>query len=140
MSCLTVRAASAAAFLSILLAGYTSGALGLVLSTVLIVLFAEIVPQVRLASLCCLSLSSLVLAARGVISLSCGLQAISSRHGLLLGAKTVWLIRGCMIILAPLAWPLAFILDKACPLKHPPPTSCPSQALQLVRLSGALHA
>lgn len=43
----------AAAFLSILLAGYTSGVLGLVLSTVLIVLFAEIVPQVRLAPPCC---------------------------------------------------------------------------------------
>ena len=36
------------AFLSILLAGYTSGVLGLVLSTVLIVVFAEIIPQVRL--------------------------------------------------------------------------------------------
>lgn len=36
-----------AAFLSILLAGYTSGVLGLVLSTVLIVVFAEIIPQVR---------------------------------------------------------------------------------------------
>ena len=47
-----------AAFLSILLAGYTSGVLGLVLSTVLIVLFAEIVPQVKepLASICCSSL------------------------------------------------------------------------------------
>ena len=41
------------------------------------------------------------------------LQAISSRHGLFLGAKTVWLIRGCMLVLSPVAWPLAFILDKA---------------------------
>lgn len=56
---------------------------GLILSTVLIVIFAEIIPQ-----------------------------AFCSRHGLLFGAKTIWLIKGCMFILAPVAWPLAFILDK----------------------------
>ncbi|CAL8467383.1 g6920 [Coccomyxa elongata] len=70
-------------FLSILLAGYTSGILGLVLSTVLIVIFAEIIPQ-----------------------------AFCSRNGLLFGAKTIWIIRVCMVLLAPVAWPLSFILDK----------------------------
>lgn len=28
------------------------------------------------------------------------------------GAKTVWIIRICMVLLAPVAWPLAFILNK----------------------------
>ena len=28
------------------------------------------------------------------------------------GAKTVWIIRVCMVVLAPVAWPLAFILNK----------------------------
>jgi hypothetical protein len=64
---------------------------GLVLSTVLIVIFAEIIPQ-----------------------------AFCSRHGLLFGAKTIWIIRMCMAILSPVAFPLAFILDKACsPLLFP---------------------
>ncbi|KAK9909389.1 hypothetical protein WJX75_001507 [Coccomyxa subellipsoidea] len=70
-------------FLSILLAGYTSGVLGLILSTALIVIFAEIIPQ-----------------------------ALCSRNGLLFGAKTIWIIRGAMVLLAPVAWPLSFILDK----------------------------
>ncbi|EIE24396.1 DUF21-domain-containing protein [Coccomyxa subellipsoidea C-169] len=70
-------------FLSILLAGYTSGLLGLILSTALIVIFAEIIPQ-----------------------------ALCSRHGLLFGAKTIWIIRGAMLLLSPIAWPLSYILDK----------------------------
>ena len=39
-------------------------------------------------------------------------QAFCSRHGLVFGAYTVWLIRGCMLILSPVAWPLSFVLDK----------------------------
>ena len=66
---------------------------GLILSTVLIVIFAEIIPQ-----------------------------AFCSRNGLLFGAKTIWIIRVCMIVLAPVAWPLSFILDKV-------PTPCDQQIL-----------
>ena len=74
-----------AAFLSILLAGVTSGVLGLVISTALIVVFAEIVPQ----SICC-------------------------RYGLVIGAKLALVIKFFMIVLAPISYPLAWILDKVC--------------------------
>ena len=37
------------------------------------------------------------------------------------GAKTVWIIRVCMVVLAPVAWPLAFILNK---VLLPPATAC----------------
>lgn len=71
-----------AAFLSILLADVTSGILGLVTSTSLIVIFGEIVPQ----SLC-------------------------SRHGLYIGAKTIYITWFFVIILFPLAWPISKALD-----------------------------
>lgn len=72
-----------AAFLSILLAGVTTGVLGLIISTALIVVFAEIVPQ----SICC-------------------------RYGLVIGARLAVVIQFFMIVLAPLSYPLAWILDK----------------------------
>ena len=52
----------------------------------------------------------------------CQLMAICLPWCHRFGAKTVWIIRVCMVLLAPVAWPLAFILDKvwppACPCCH----------------------
>ena len=66
----------------------TTGIAGLLISTALLVVFAEIIPQ-----------------------------SICSRHGLRLGAYTSWMIKFFMVVFLPVAWPLAFILDKvrACP-------------------------
>ena len=46
------------------------------------------------------------------------------------GAKTVWIIRICMAVLAPVAWPLAFILDKVQPFACPRNCCVPCQHLQ----------
>ncbi|KAK9806553.1 hypothetical protein WJX73_000035 [Symbiochloris irregularis] len=70
-------------FLSILLAGVTTGILGLIISTALIVVLAEIVPQ----SICC-------------------------RYGLVIGAKLSIVIKFFMILLSPLSYPLAWMLDR----------------------------
>jgi len=85
-----------AAFLSILLSNVTTGIAGLLISTALLVVFAEIIPQ-----------------------------SICSRHGLRLGAYTSWLIKFFMVALLPLAWPLAFVLDKA---RAPPAPAAPAPA------------
>ena len=61
----------------------TTGIAGLLISTALLVVFAEIIPQ-----------------------------SICSRHGLRLGAYTSWMIKFFMVVFLPVAWPLAFILDK----------------------------
>lgn len=71
-------------FLSILLADLTSGVLGLITSTSLIVILGEIVPQ----SLC-------------------------SRHGLYIGAKTIYLTYFFVLVLFPVAWPISKALDLA---------------------------
>jgi metal transporter CNNM len=69
-------------FLSILLAGATGGAQGLLLSTVLIVVLGEITPQ-----------------------------AICSRHGLLIGSKTRWLTWFVLVTLYVASWPISKVLD-----------------------------
>ena len=69
--------------LAIFLGDITSGALAMLITTALIVIFGEIIPQ-----------------------------AASVRYGLIIGAKTVWLVRFFMFILYPLVWPLAKALDK----------------------------
>eukprot|EP01084_Bolivina_argentea_P088728 160204_1 len=70
------------AALSILLADKTDGTIGFIVSTAVIVIFGEIIPQ-----------------------------AICSRHALAIGAKTTWIVWIFMILLAPMAWPISYILD-----------------------------
>eukprot|EP01095_Lingulamoeba_sp_RSL-Kostka_P008408 TRINITY_DN2804_c0_g1_i1.p2 TRINITY_DN2804_c0_g1~~TRINITY_DN2804_c0_g1_i1.p2 ORF type:complete len:476 (+),score=165.81 TRINITY_DN2804_c0_g1_i1:1639-3066(+) len=70
------------ALLSILLASYTTGLMGFLLSTGLIVVFGEIVPQ-----------------------------AICSRHGLRVGYYTVWLVWAFLISLLPISYPISKVLD-----------------------------
>ena len=69
--------------LTILMDDITSGAIAIVLSTLAIVCFGEIVPQ-----------------------------AICSRHGLRAGAKTIYITKFFMLITFPLAYPLSKVLDK----------------------------
>mmetsp|Transcript_21841 Transcript_21841/g.27860 ORF Transcript_21841/g.27860 Transcript_21841/m.27860 type:complete len:519 (-) Transcript_21841:145-1701(-) len=70
------------ALLSILLADFTSGAMGFILSTGIIVVCGEIIPQ-----------------------------AICSRHGLAVGYYTVWIIWAFLIVLLPLSYPISKLLD-----------------------------
>lgn len=67
---------------TILLDGLTSGLLAVVLSTLLIVIFGEITPQ-----------------------------AICSRHGLAVGAKTIYVTKAVMLVTFPLSYPTSKILD-----------------------------
>jgi len=69
--------------LSILMANITSGIIGLVLSTTVIVIFGEILPQ-----------------------------ATCSRYSLLIGYKTRWITHFLLIILFPITLPISIILDK----------------------------
>ena len=72
------------AALSILLADKTDGLIGFFLSTGIIVIFGEIIPQ-----------------------------ALCSRYALEIGSKTVYIVWPLMILMSPLAWPISYILDKA---------------------------
>jgi metal transporter CNNM len=71
-------------FLSILLAGLTSGLVGLLASTALIVIFGEIAPQ-----------------------------AAGSRHGLAIGANTRFITLFFLVVLYPVAKPISLALDFA---------------------------
>uniref|UniRef100_A0A182J2L4 Uncharacterized protein n=1 Tax=Anopheles atroparvus TaxID=41427 RepID=A0A182J2L4_ANOAO len=68
---------------TILLDGLTSGLIAVCFSTLLIVIFGEIVPQ-----------------------------AICSRHGLAVGAKTILITKAVMLITFPLSYPTSRILDR----------------------------
>eukprot|EP00894_Picocystis_sp_ML_P001147 jgi/Pico_ML_1/51664/g239.t1 len=70
------------AAVSILLSDVTTGVIGLVASTGLILIFGEIIPQ-----------------------------AICSRHGLMIGSATLWMVKFFMLIFFPIVWPVAKILD-----------------------------
>lgn len=70
--------------LSVLLGSITTGIIAVIVSTVLIVIFGEIVPQ-----------------------------AVFNKHALAFGARLSWFVRICVIVLYPLARPISFALDKA---------------------------
>jgi metal transporter CNNM len=70
------------AMLAILFADLTSGLVGLLVSTVIIVIIGEITPQ-----------------------------AVCSRHALAIGANTTPIVWFFLIILYPLAWPVSRVLD-----------------------------
>jgi metal transporter CNNM len=72
------------AALSIYLGSITTGIIAGITATALIVVFGEIAPQ-----------------------------AVFSRYALRLGAKLTWLVRLLMILLYPVCWPIAKILDRA---------------------------
>ncbi|XP_013139297.1 PREDICTED: metal transporter CNNM4-like isoform X1 [Papilio polytes] len=67
---------------TILLDGLTSGLFAVILSTLAIVLLGEITPQ-----------------------------AICSRHGLMIGAKTIMVTKAVMALTAPMAYPVSKLLD-----------------------------
>lgn len=71
------------ASLTILLDDLTSGLIAVIGSTIGIVIFGEIVPQ-----------------------------AVCSRHGLAVGAKTVWITKFFMAATFPLSYPISVILNK----------------------------
>lgn len=70
--------------ISVLLEELSDGLIAIIMSTVLIVLFGEILPQ-----------------------------AFCSRHGLAVGARTVGLTYFCMIVTWPLSYPVSYCLDWA---------------------------
>ncbi len=69
--------------LAIFLGDATSGILGLIISTLMIVIFGEIIPQ-----------------------------SVCSRYSLLVGYHTRWITKGLLLLLSPISWPLSWILDK----------------------------
>ncbi|XP_046454205.1 unextended protein-like isoform X2 [Daphnia pulex] len=69
--------------LTILLDDLTSGIVAIIGSTIGIVIFGEIIPQ-----------------------------AICSRHGLAIGAHTVWITKFFMLITFPMSYPISLILDR----------------------------
>lgn len=70
--------------ISVLLEELSDGLIAIMTSTVLIVLFGEILPQ-----------------------------AFCSRHGLAVGARTVGITYFCMLVTFPLSWPVSYCLDWA---------------------------
>lgn len=71
------------AAISILSASYTTGLVGGIISTVLIVIIGEIIPQ-----------------------------SFMSRHALKSGAKVIWVVKVAIFLLFPVTYPLAWALDK----------------------------
>ena len=69
--------------ISILMASVTSGVMGLIISTLSIVCLGEITPQ-----------------------------ALCSRHGLYIGAKTIWIMKTFIVLLFIIAWPISLVLDR----------------------------
>jgi len=69
--------------IAILLGGIATGLIAGVISTALIVVFGEILPQ-----------------------------AFISRYALEVGSRTAWLVRIFMIVLYPICWPISKVLDK----------------------------
>mmetsp|Transcript_44265 Transcript_44265/g.71035 ORF Transcript_44265/g.71035 Transcript_44265/m.71035 type:complete len:721 (-) Transcript_44265:233-2395(-) len=71
------------ALIAILMADLTDGLVGLALSTLSIVVFGEILPQ-----------------------------AACSRHGLYIGAHSIWIVKTFIVLMYIVAWPISVCLDK----------------------------
>jgi metal transporter CNNM len=71
------------AIISIFIGSLTTGVLAVIVATMLIVIFGEILPQ-----------------------------AVFNRYALELGARVAWLVRGLLFVLYPVAAPVAWTLDK----------------------------
>ena len=65
------------------MADMTSGLMGTIVSTLIIMIFGEILPQ-----------------------------SVCSRHALVIGANTIWLVWIMVIITFPISFPLSAIIDK----------------------------
>ncbi|CDW89146.1 UNKNOWN [Stylonychia lemnae] len=74
---------SVGSILSIFMAELTSGLIGVIISTAIIMIFGEILPQ-----------------------------SVCSRHALVIGAYTTWILWIFVILLFPIAFPISAILDK----------------------------
>ena len=70
------------AMIAIITADMTSGLVGGLISTAMIVIFGEIIPQ-----------------------------AVCSRHGLRIGAASTWLVRPLILLFLPVTWPVSKVLD-----------------------------
>ncbi|KAK9814494.1 hypothetical protein WJX72_006765 [[Myrmecia] bisecta] len=68
--------------ISILLADITTGFVGLLVSTFVILVFGEIIPQ-----------------------------SICTRHGLKIGAQSIWIVKIFIVLLSPIVWPISLVLD-----------------------------
>lgn len=68
--------------ISILLSDITTGIIGFLVSTALITMLGEIIPQ-----------------------------AVCSRYALLIGANTVWIVWIVLVVLLPISLPISFVLD-----------------------------
>jgi metal transporter CNNM len=74
---------AANSILSILMADLTSGLAGMLISTVIVLIFGEILPQ-----------------------------SLFARHALVVGAHTIWILYIFVFLLFPISFPLSAILDK----------------------------
>ena len=79
------------AILSVFLGNLTTGLIAVIVSTSLITIFGEIIPQ-----------------------------AVFSRHGLRLGARVAPVVDKLMVLLYPIAYPLSLMLDKTLGAELPP--------------------
>jgi hypothetical protein len=118
------------------MAGLTSGLLGGIISTLLIVILGEILPQVNQRTKTPQVLYHKPGGARDTPMLSHSVvdtQAACSRHGLFIGANALWLVKLFIIIMFPVAWPISLVLDRVRPSSPVSPcvtsSSCPSTCL-----------
>lgn len=105
---------------TIVLEELTSGQVAVICATLAIVIFGEITPQVRIylksfhfdkMNVFSLLLLHVLLLKSIENLLFSNLQAICSRHGLCIGAKTIYMTKLTMILTFPLSYPISKLLD-----------------------------